>query len=105
MVGTAVVESKTDWNSADLPLTGCQIAESVVKLFFAVLPGVFGTRAPAYMCGRIGVTDSTCFYTNPDLTHSGLGDLPFHYPKHARLRYFHRHIFVFHINVLTFVRS
>ena len=34
--------------------------------------------------GRIGVTDSACFHPNPDLTGSGLGDLPFHYSKHAR---------------------
>src|SRR3984893_11810504 len=33
--------------------------------------------------GSIGVTDSTCFHPNADLTCSGLGDLPFHYSKHA----------------------
>jgi hypothetical protein len=33
--------------------------------------------------GRIGVTDSTCFHPNADLTRSGLGDLSFHYSKNA----------------------
>jgi hypothetical protein len=47
--------------------------------------------------GRIGVTDSACFHPNPDLTRSGLGDLPFHYSKHARLRYFYCFICVFHL--------
>jgi hypothetical protein len=58
------------------------------------------TRVDASDRGRIGVTDSACFDPNPDLTHSRLGDLPFHYPKHTRLMYFYCFICVFHVNLL-----
>jgi hypothetical protein len=41
------------------------------------------TRIDAGDRGCIGVTDSTCFHTNPNLTCSRLRDWPFHYSKHA----------------------
>ena len=54
------------------------------------------TRIYARDRGRIGVTDSTCFHPNPNLTRSGLGDLPFHYSKHAGCGNFHCFVCVFH---------
>src|ERR1700688_1249769 len=41
------------------------------------------TRVGAHDRGRIGVTDSTSFHPNPNLTGSGLGDWTFYYSKHA----------------------
>jgi hypothetical protein len=47
--------------------------------------------------GGIGVTDSTCFYPNPNLTRSRLRDWPFHYSKRAGCGDFHCFVCVSHL--------
>src|SRR5260370_10061172 len=58
------------------------------------------TGIDSHHCGCIGVTDSTRFHTDPDLTCAGLNDRPFHYSKLFRLIYFYRFVCVFHVDVL-----
>jgi hypothetical protein len=61
------------------------------------------TRIDARDRGGIGVTDSTCFHPNPNLTRSRLSDWPFHHAKFARCRDFYRFVCAFHQCVLSFV--
>jgi hypothetical protein len=58
-------------------------------------------RVASHYGGRIGVTDSTCFHTNANLTCSGLSDRPLHYSKFARLVDFHRLVRLIHLRALS----
>jgi hypothetical protein len=57
------------------------------------------TRVDAGDRGGIGMTDSTGFYPNPNLTRSRLGDWPFHYSKRAGCGDFHCFVCVSHLYV------
>src|ERR1700719_1803217 len=57
------------------------------------------TRGGAHDRGRIGVTDPTGFYPNPNLTGSGLGDWTFYYSKHARCGDFYCFVYTLHLCV------
>ncbi len=77
-------------NEADTnPLTDFPSGHSATEGFNAANHFMSGntrqsqTGVDSHHSGRIGMTDSACFHPNPDLTRSGLGDLPFHYSKHA----------------------
>jgi len=57
------------------------------------------TWVNAHDGGGIGVTDSTCFHPNADLTISRLSDRPFHYSKHSGRRDFYCFVCAFHLYV------
>jgi hypothetical protein len=55
------------------------------------------TRVDAGDRRRIGVTDSTCFYPDPNLTGSRFSHSPFHDSKHVGCGDFHRFVCVSHL--------
>jgi hypothetical protein len=59
------------------------------------------TWVGAHDYGRIGVTDSACFHTNPNLTWSGLRDWPFDKSEYAGRGDFHCFVCTFHPYVLS----